>query len=245
MAETKTNTYANDADRSREKLAGTVDELQDRLSPRRVIEDASEAVQDRAAQVARAAGEHKLALGLIGASVGLLVLARKAATAPRAPRDPNLEPTPLQRGLDAVRETSASVSEAAAGKWQSARDRTTDLAAQAKLKASEATQFAGENFNTNPLAGAILGLAFGALAGALAPRTETEDDLLGEHRERFTDAARDAIRAAVDAGREQLGGYGLNADNAKTKLGSLREQASEIARNVGQAALDSVRTRGN
>lgn len=242
MADPKTTPYANDADRQREKLSGTVEELQDRLSPRRVLEDAADAAQDRAAQLAQAAGEHKLALGLIGASVGLIFLARKAAT---APRDPNAEPNVLQRGLDTLRETGTSVSGAASETLQSARERTAELAQQAKLKAGEVTQLAGENMNTSPLAGVVLGLAAGALAGLLAPRTDTENGLVGEHRDRFADAARDAIKAAIDAGREQLDGYGVNADAAKEKFTSLKGYASEFAKNVSQAAVDSVKTNRN
>ncbi len=242
MADGKIDPYANDAERSRERLSSTFEDLQDRLSPRRVLGDAAEAVQDRGAALARAAGDHKLALGLIGGAVGLLLLARRGASAlDSAPPREGEEPGALRRGLDSVRAAGASVTETAAETWQTARDRTADLATSAKIKANEATQFANENFNTNPLLGAVLGLAAGALAGSLLPRTEAEDTLVGEHRDRFTDAAKGAIKAAVDAGREQLDGYGLNADTAREKFGSLTDHARDFARNVGQAAADNFR----
>ncbi len=76
MADKRAETYANDAEQSREKLNTTIDDIQDRLSPRRLASDAVEAAQERGAALVRAAGEHKLAIGLIGGAVGLLFLAR-------------------------------------------------------------------------------------------------------------------------------------------------------------------------
>lgn len=242
MAEKRAETYAKDAETQRERLNTTIDDIQDRLTPRRIAGEAVEAAQERGAALARAAGEHKLAIGLIGGAVGLLFLARKAAKSGAFDRDPDAEPGALRKSWENVRDAGSSVGESAQEKWQQARERTAELAAKARYQAGEATRLAGENFNTNPLVGAVIGLTAGAVLGALLPRTSVEDGLVGDQRDRFADAARDAVKAAVTAGREALDGYGLNADAAKAKLDSLKEQAADIAKNVSQAAVDSFRT---
>lgn len=241
MADKRTDTYANDANQSRERLATTIDDLHERLSPRRIAGEAVGAAQERGMALARAAGEHKLALGLIGGAIGLLFLARKGATRATAEGD-----RALRRSWDNVRTTvtdaTGAVGETAAEKWQQARERTSELAAKARYQATEASRLATENLDTNPLVGAVIGLTAGAVMGILLPRTTAEDELVGEHRDRFTDAARDAMKAAVDAGREQLTSYGLSADAAKLKLDTLKDQAADMAKSVSQAAAESFRS---
>ena len=84
MTETeKTAAYESDSEQARARIASTVDDIQDRLSPRRIIGDAASDLQDRGSALfesgARLVREHPVAVSLIGLSLGLLLLKRDSA----------------------------------------------------------------------------------------------------------------------------------------------------------------------
>jgi ElaB/YqjD/DUF883 family membrane-anchored ribosome-binding protein len=144
---------------------------------------------------------------------------------------------------EAAAERLAHARETASETWASARETGADYAARAKVRAAEARARAGETFEENPLSGALLGLAVGIVAGALLPRSRQEDELLGETRDRLAARAKDAAKAATDAGKAQLDELGLNLDNAKAKLGDIGEQAKTVARNAATAATEQLKAR--
>ncbi|HEY4555203.1 MAG TPA: DUF3618 domain-containing protein [Lysobacter sp.] len=67
-----------------------------------------------------------------------------------------------------------------------------------KYRASQAGDGFSHMLDTNPLAVGALGLAVGALLGAIVPRTRKEDELLGEYSDRLTDQARELARKGYD-----------------------------------------------
>lgn len=128
-------------------------------------------------------------------------------------------------------------------KWQSARDRTSDYASRARMRASDARQRAAQGYDEHPLTGALVGLAAGALFGLLLPRTQRENELLGETRDRLADAAKSAARAAADTAKQQLDEKGLNMDAARAKLAEVGQQAKDVARTAAQTAASEAKTR--
>jgi len=83
-------------------------------------------------------------------------------------------------------------------------------------RAADAGRRAGEEIEAYPMAAVAGGLALGALVAAVLPRTEREAELLGSVGTRINDAARDATRSAVDAGRAQVEEI---TENAATRVG--------------------------
>jgi hypothetical protein len=83
-------------------------------------------------------------------------------------------------------------------------------------RAAGAGRRAGEEIEAYPMAAVAGGLALGALVAAVLPRTEREAELLGSFGTRINDAARDATRSAVDAGRAQVEEI---TENAATRVG--------------------------
>lgn len=286
-----TAVYETEAEMTRERIASTVDDLQTRLSPRRIVGDAVGSVQDRGNELmgsaSRLVQDNAIPLALAGASIGLLLVLRS-----RSRRDSDHygddyydeafgydaadveadygydesadeEPGRLRRGISSMRSGMSNVRERvssagssvgdrassardyASDKWSSARERTSDYASRARVRASETRQRAAQSYDQNPLIGLIVGLAAGAIAGALLPRTQKEDQLLGETRDRLADAAKQAARAAADAGKQHLDQVGLNADTAKTKLADIGQQAKEAARTAAQTAADEMKNRAS
>lgn len=278
--EMKTSLYESDAEQTRERIASTVEDLQQRLNPRNMVHRSVGAIQDRGIDLLQTARdfarEHPAALGLAGLSVALLVAGR--AWSARQDRysfdayddvyggndmddgydatadDFDREPGRLNRGWNRVRDGASrarsSISDRAGSardytsdKWQSARERTSDYAGRARVRASDARRYAADSYDANPLTGILLGVVAGAALGLLLPRTQRENELLGETRDRLTDAAKSAARAASETARQRLDEMGVNADAAKAKLVDIGQQAKEVARSAGQAAASEAKSR--
>lgn len=120
---------------------------------------------------------------------------------------------------------------------QTDRDRTTGHSDgrldSARATASEATARAGEAIETNPIAVLAGGLALGAIAGALLPRSEREKDLLRPVGSKIGATAAAAFAAAKEAGRTEMENRGLTT-------GSARDQVKTLLQNVGQAASNAA-----
>lgn len=126
--------------------------------------------------------------------------------------------------------------------YESARERTAAAYAAARERAGSAYENAGrragEGLEANPVAFVFGGLAIGALVAALLPRTRREEEYLGDVGRRLNDSAREAARAAREAGRGQLDELGLNRDGLRSKLdeftgkavGAIKESAGASTR---------------
>lgn len=114
--------------------------------------------------------------------------------------------------------------------------------ARAKNTATDAARRAGESIDANPLAVVAGGLAVGALAGALLPRSAKEKELLASVGKRIGDTARQAFAAAKDAGREELSGAGLTQDAARDRGKELLGGLGKALSSAGSAATQAVKT---
>jgi len=104
----------------------------------------------------------------------------------------------------------------AAEAYETTRARTGAAYAGVRERASRAGRWTGEEISANPMAAVAGGFAVGALIAAMLPRTERETELLGGVGTRINDAAREATRTAVDAGRQQVEEL---TETAATKVG--------------------------
>jgi ElaB/YqjD/DUF883 family membrane-anchored ribosome-binding protein len=125
--------------------------------------------------------------------------------------------------------------------YSTARDRASSAATTARQSASRARQRTGEGIDANPIGAVVGGLALGALVAAILPKSRREEELLGNYGRRINDSAREAARAAKDAGRGKLDELGLNQDRAKQTLTDLAGKAKEAARTSASAAARSVK----
>jgi ElaB/YqjD/DUF883 family membrane-anchored ribosome-binding protein len=122
----------------------------------------------------------------------------------------------------------SAVGTKAADAYEAARERTSAAYAAARERAGNVGQRTAESIDAAPMAAVLGGLALGAIAGALIPRSAREEQLLGNAGRRLSDTAREAVRAARDAGRGQLDGF---TDRAVEALRSSADAAAESVRN--------------
>ena len=132
--------------------------------------------------------------------------------------------------------------------YESARERTAAADAAARERAGSAYESAGrragEGLDANPVAFVFGGLAIGAIVAALLPRTRREDELLGSAGRRLNDSAREAARAAREAGKGQLDELGLNKDGLKSKLDEFTGRAVGAVKSSAGAAAGAARGKG-
>ena len=122
-----------------------------------------------------------------------------------------------------------------------AYEKVTDTVVSAYSAARERASGAATGLDANPLLALLGGLAIGAIAGALAPRSEKESEMLAPVGGRIADAAKAAIDAAKTAGTEALNDAGISQDNLRTQISKLFEQLFKAAGAAGSAAAGAAR----
>jgi hypothetical protein len=75
---------------------------------------------------------------------------------------------------------------------QSAKERASQLGSSARQQLERARGGWDSMLNEHPLALGAIGLAIGAVVAAMAPRTEKEDQLMGQARDDLLDKAKQA-----------------------------------------------------
>lgn len=129
----------------------------------------------------------------------------------------------------AVEKTSAA--------YEAAREKTGSAYSSARETASAARERTGAGIDDNPLAALAGGLALGALAGALLPRSQREIDTLAPIGEKLRAAAGSAGAAAKAAAAEKIGEFGLAPDDLVAKAKAvLSEAASAVQSKAGEKA---------
>ena len=125
--------------------------------------------------------------------------------------------------------------------FQSARDRTSSAYGSARERASGASRKTAETIDTAPGAALIGGLALGALAAVLLPKTRKEEELLGSYGRQINDKAKQAAQAAKEAGRSKIDELGLK-DTAKQALSDVASQAKDAVKQTATAAAQAAKT---
>jgi hypothetical protein len=220
MASEPVEQMAAEADLARGRVAETIDALQERLDPRRLVGDAAERVQTSGRALFDRAGatvkSHPIAIGAAVAAVGVALLARQRLAGARVDLgDEFTDYTDYDDGFGFPE--SANAEQAAVA--------PAPLAAIGEPEA-------------NPLVSILLGLAAGAALGALLPTSDTERRTLGEAGGRIGRAARAAARQAAG----ELDAAGLGLESVRNRAGDAARKARDAARHVVDAARGELRS---
>jgi hypothetical protein len=109
-------------------------------------------------------------------------------------------------------------------RMQSAKERASQIGSSARQQLDRARGGWDSMLNEHPLALGAIGLAIGAVVAAMAPRTEKEDQLMGQARD-------DLLDKAKQAGTEKL---------EQMKEGQ-RPSSSEAQRSAAKESFDSTK----
>lgn len=157
----------------------------------------------------------------------------------------------IQAARDAIGETAHSARETMEQSYRTARAKASSAYAGAvegaehavdatKRGARTAARKTANTVDTAPLAVLIGGLAVGALAGGLLPRTQRETATFGSVGKKVTGTAAAAARAAKAAGQDQLKAAGISRDTAKSQLQMVVEGVIKALTEAGNAATAEV-----
>lgn len=135
----------------------------------------------------------------------------------------------LRDRISTVRDTASQALESTVEKASHTLESSRDLAADAARRTAS-------TINTNPLGMVVGGLALGAVAGALLPRSERERELLAPLGSKLGERARGAFAAARDAGKTELDNAGISRDSAKDQVKTLFDGVMKAVTAAGQAA---------
>ena len=206
-----TSNFADEAEDTRERISATIDKLQDRLNPRRIVGDAVGSVQSSSAELINQGialvRAHPMAFAGAGLAIGLAVLGRDRLS--KATVDLGSANESYSDYDDDY--SAGTVREPASERFALLRDR-----AEARIE-------------DNPLVAIIVGIAAGALLGALFPETERERRLLGASTSRLTAAA----KAAAAAAREEIA-------TARAKVADVTGHAKAAVQSVVGAAKSEL-----
>ncbi|PZN95276.1 MAG: hypothetical protein DCF31_06940 [Alphaproteobacteria bacterium] len=209
MAADPVESVAADAEDARTRIASTIDEIQDRLDPRRIVGDAMDKVtggsRQLVGQAKTAAQSHPLAIAAAVAAIGVALLARRKLARARVNLGDGLgDYTDYDDGFG----YDAGKAPRAYGDEIDDDDDTPPRPARQQVLPS-----ATGSVSDNPLVSIVLGLAAGAALGALFPSTEAERRALGDTGARLGAAARAAARRASD----ELDAHGLSVDTVRAR----------------------------
>ena len=143
------------------------------------------------------------------------------------------------QSVDRSAETAAE--ESALGK---ARERANLALMRTRKSANALADRAADQVENTPLAAVAGGIAVGAIAGLLLPKTQQEVQLLGSLGQKINEGAISAAKAAGEAGKAELTAAGLSKVGANEQLGKLLESVGKAARSAGAAARESRRAKG-
>lgn len=139
-------------------------------------------------------------------------------------------------------EAYQSTRERTSAAYQAARERAGSAYEGAREKARTASRRTSERIEANPMTAVVGGLAIGLVAGAVLPRTKREAALLGPAGRRIHDTAREAARAAKEAGKQQIGELGLSRDAVQRRVGEFAERAASAVKSSAGAAAGAARS---
>lgn len=146
----------------------------------------------------------------------------------------------LDSARNATTEAFSTARDKVGGVLEDAKDKASTVLHDARDTASDATHRAADAVAANPLVALVGGLAAGALAAVLLPKTERETQLLGGVGQKINGAARGAAGAAREAGLARLDELGLTPDKARDTVSGLFGDVAKAAASAGSAAAGSV-----
>ena len=111
----------------------------------------------------------------------------------------------------------------------------------AKDSAADAVHKSAGAIESNPLGILVGGLAFGAVVGALIPRSDREKDMLAPLGKRLSETAVAAVAAAREAGMQELDNQGLTKSNAKDRGRDLLDGVLKAVTSAGGAAARTAK----
>lgn len=210
-----------DIERTRVSLGHTIDELENRLSPGELLDQVLGAARrhggDFATNLGRSAENHPLPLLLTGVGIAWMMASANRPPPPARPRTQHEDLSSraadarhrMQHGVDSAKAVASSVGDRASRASHAMGDTVSavgDSVGHAGQRMREQSRRMKDGFShmleDQPLLLGAMGIAMGAALGAVLPRSEAEDRLLGEASDAAARSVKDRASDAYDEVRD-------------------------------------------
>ena len=168
-------------DRTRDEMDRTLSAIEHRLTPGQLVDQGLDYLRHSGANefvqnLGGTAKQNPLPVALTAIGIAwLMALGRQ----PARPNHGSTSSSGLREGIDSMRDRAGNLTDATRQQWDRARGGVDYLVRE------------------QPLALGAIGLAVGAVVAAMAPRTQKEEQLMGE-------ASRNVMEKAKEAGSQQI-----------------------------------------
>lgn len=220
-------------ERTRSEMDATLGAIEQRLTPGQLVDQGldylkSSGAKEFATNLGGSVRDNPLPVALVG--IGLAWLMASGRNGGR-PGYASTSSSSMSSGLHAAGDKAHELKDRVTGGVESARDRMSDTADRVRSGLSSGTERARQQYqrarggldylmNEQPIAFGALGLALGAMMAAAAPRTEKEDELMGEAKERVLDKAKQAGEQGLEKAKEAVSQAQARAQPPKADSGS-------------------------
>jgi ElaB/YqjD/DUF883 family membrane-anchored ribosome-binding protein len=221
-------------DRTRGELDRTLSAIEQRLTPGQLVDQGLDYLRHSGANefvqnLGGTAKQNPVPVVLVGIGLAwLMTLGRQPA-----------QPTGSSMSSSGIGERASGAMKSASDSMNAMKDRAGEAAGSVRDRAGQVADASREQWdrakggveylvNEQPLAIGAIGLAVGAMLGAVAPRTRAEDQLMGE-------ASRNLAQKAKEVGSQQM-------DKAQQAVKQVAEQATGTEKPKGQAQAQSAST---
>ena len=215
-----------DIEETRVEMGSTIDAIQEKLSPQRVIQEVKNSVREatvgKVKEVMQNVGEatrdagvfavqsirkHPWPYILIGSGVGLLIVNQFRTNGVTQSYDRQLdieEPGMIENAQTAIGGALNTVQEKAGDVAGRAREQIARVSNQVKEGAVNANDQVRQTFRERPLVIGGIALLAGALVALSIPTTDVEQEYLGGARDKLVDKAQDVAKDALQKVQEKV-----------------------------------------
>ena len=225
-------------DRTRDEMDRTLSAIEHRLTPGQLVDQGLDYLRHSGAaefvqNLGGTAKQNPLPIALTAIGIGwLMALGRK----PAQPNYGSTSTSGLRDGVSAMRDKASGAMQSASDSLASAKDRVSGSMYSMRDRAGQVTESAKHQWDRarggvdylvreQPLALGAIGLAVGAILAAMAPRTQKEEELMGE-------ASRNLMEKAKETGSQQL-------EKAQDAVKQVAEKAAVQPRTTTQPKTQS------
>lgn len=202
---------AREIDTTRANLGETLDALQARLSPGQLLDQAMSMFRGHSGEFARNLGtqvkENPLPVALIGTGIAWMIASRRRGSRETIRQKAGTVRQKAAAARERVAQAGSSIAQAGSSLANTGSDfahRVGSAAGSARAQAARAGEGFGRMMDEQPLVVAALGVALGAVIGAMLPSTEREDRLLGEASDRTKERAKELGAEQYERAREKV-----------------------------------------
>lgn len=215
----RTDELRDDIERRRREISGTVDELQNRVSPRRVM----------------ARGKYRVRRWAIDTKDR--IMGNEDRYYPWQDQESRGSGSKEESMKDRVSESATGRSDRVSEMAEDVADRASHAASEAKEAVTKAPQMVRQQTRGNPMAAGLIAFGGGLLVGSLLPETSAEHDVA----RRIEPAVSGAMSEAREAGREVMEDVKDDGEDAMEQVKDKVSEAGQHLRDDTKEAAERAR----